>query len=216
MKKVLAIIIAALMLASTLCSCGDGNSADPTSTAASTADAQDKKSETTPYPDLTRKLEVAATEPRYLVSAPDGWKFERHGIGLSLYDKDYKKYSIVVASASALDDSPLEQAFTNLYNHNFNYLLDDNYQAEYADFALETTEVKLNDGTPALRFEGNQSADEYGTKLSFPVYGYGFICDGMPFIIASVVMDESEADSAKQAEMKGYVDEMINTVHVQQ
>lgn len=44
MKKVLAIIIAALMLASTFCSCGESNSADPTGTAASTADAKDKNS----------------------------------------------------------------------------------------------------------------------------------------------------------------------------
>lgn len=45
MKKVLTIILAALMPASTLCICGDGNSADPTSKAsASTADAKDKNS----------------------------------------------------------------------------------------------------------------------------------------------------------------------------
>lgn len=44
MKKVLAIIIAALMPVSTLCGCGDSNSADPTSTAASTSDAKDKNS----------------------------------------------------------------------------------------------------------------------------------------------------------------------------
>lgn len=44
MKKVLTIILAVLMLASTLCSCGDGNSADLTSTAASTSDAKGKNS----------------------------------------------------------------------------------------------------------------------------------------------------------------------------
>lgn len=45
MKKVLKIILAVLIPASTLCSCGDGNSADLTSEAsASTSDAKGKNS----------------------------------------------------------------------------------------------------------------------------------------------------------------------------
>ena len=40
--------------------------------------------------------------------------------------------------------------------------------------------------------------------------------DGVPFIIAYIVMDESAADDAKRAEMKDYVDEMVNTVRAAQ
>lgn len=72
------------------------------------------------------------------------------------------------------------------------------------------------DGTPALLFEDVQPADDYGTELNCPVYGYGFSHDGVPFIVAYIVMDEAAADDTKRAEMKGYVDEMVNTVRAAQ
>lgn len=72
------------------------------------------------------------------------------------------------------------------------------------------------DGTPALLFEDVQPADDYGTELNCPVYGYGFSHDGVPFIVAYIVMDEAAADDAKRADMKGYVDEMVNTVRAAQ
>lgn len=72
------------------------------------------------------------------------------------------------------------------------------------------------DGTPTLLFEDVQPADDYGTELNCPVYGYGFSHDGVPFIVAYIVMDEAAADDAKRAEMKGYVDEMVNTVRAAQ
>lgn len=65
-------------------------------------------------------------------------------------------------------------------------------------------------------FEDVQPADDYGTELNCPVYGYGFSHDGVPFIVAYIVMDEAAADDAKRAEMKGYVDEMVNTVRAAQ
>lgn len=72
------------------------------------------------------------------------------------------------------------------------------------------------DGTPALLFEDVQPADDYGTELNCPVYGYGSSHDGVPFIVAYIVMDEAAADDPKRAEMKGYVDEMVNTVRTAQ
>lgn len=47
-------------------------------------------------------------------------------------------------------------------------------------------------------------------------YGYSFSHDGVPFIVAYIVVYESAADSAKRTEMKGYVDDMINTVRTAQ
>lgn len=46
-------------------------------------------------------------------------------------------------------------------------------------------------------------------------YGCGFSHDGVPFIVAYIVM-EAAADETKCAEMKGYVDEMVNTVRAAQ
>ena len=39
----------------------------------------------------------------------------------------------------------------------------------------------LTDGSPALLFEDVQPADDYGTELNCPIYGYGFSHDGVPF-----------------------------------
>lgn len=82
--------------------------------------------------------------------------------------------------------------------------------------AAVDTATTLKDGSPALLFEDVQPADDYGTKMSCPVYGYSFSHDGVPFIVAYIVVNESAADSAKRTEMKGYVDDMINTVRTAQ
>lgn len=81
-----------------------------------------------------------------------------------------------------------------------------NYRAKYAQFIPESTEVKLADGSDALLFNDIQPADDYGTGLNCPVYGYGLSCDSVPFIVAYIVMDESAVDDAKCTEMKGYVE----------
>lgn len=114
------------------------------------------------------------------------------------------------------EETPLEEAFSALYTDTFNGILIQNYRAKYAQDVPETTQVKLADGSPALLFNATQTADDYGTALSCPIYGYGFSHDGVPFIVAYIVMNESAADSAKRAEMKGYVDEMANTVRTVQ
>ena len=103
-----------------------------------------------------------------------------------------------------------------MYNDTFNGILMQNYCAKYAQFTPESTGAKLADGSDALLFSGIQPADDYGTELSCPVYGYGLSCDGVPFIVAYIVMDESAVDDAKCAEMKEYVDEMVNAIRVAQ
>lgn len=51
--------------------------------------------------------------------------------------------------------------------------------------------------------------------LTAALCGCGFSHDGVPFIVAYIVM-EAAADETKCAEMKGYVDEMVNTVRAAQ
>ena len=159
--------------------------------------------------------EIAATDPHYIIATPD-WTAEGYGCGFALNEKANKNYAIVAACGSEAVETPLKQAFTALYNDTFNGILMQNYRAKYAEFALDTTDATLADGSAALHFSGIQSADDYGTALNCPIYGYAFSHDGVPFIVAYIVMDESAADDAKQTEMKGYVDEMINTVRTAQ
>ena len=127
-----------------------------------------------------------------------------------------KDNAIVAVCGYGVGDTPLADAFAALYNDGFQGILMQNYRAKYAELTPASTETTLADGTPALRFEDVQPADDYGTGLNCPVYGYGFLVGDVPFIVAYIVMDEAAADDAKCAEMKGYVDEMVNTVRAAQ
>ncbi len=221
MKRILTLIFAALMLATVLCGCG--KNADPNTpdrdNSVSTSDKGEKDGENEKGGNtdvsLPNTYELAATDPHYTIAVP-AWSAEGYGYGFSLNEKGNKKYAIVVACGSDAEEEPLEDAFSALYNDTFNAILMRNYRAKYEEIPPKTDKVTLANGSPALRFQDVQPADDYGTKLSCPVYGYGFFHDGVPFIVAYIVMDETAADDAKQAEMKGYVDAMVNTVRTAQ
>ena len=156
-------------------------------------------------------FEIAATDPHYTIATPD-WTAESFGCGFALNEKGNKNYAIVAACGSEAVETPLKEALTALYNDTFNGILMQNYRTKYAEFALVTTDATMADGSAAQCFSGTQTADDYGAALNCHIYGYAFRHDGMPFIVAYIVMDESADDDAKQTEVKGYVDEMINTV----
>ncbi len=208
--------LAVLMLATALCGCG-GDSASGSSSKdspASTASAEKSDSKTTADTSLPKTYEIAATDPHYIIATPD-WQAEGYGRGFALNEKGNKNYAIVVACGYSAEGT-LEEAFSTVYNDTFNGILMQNYRAKYAEFTPETTEVKLANGSSALRFSGIQPADDYGTELNCPVYGYGFNYDGVPLIVAYIVMDEAAANNAKRDEMKDYVDEMVNTLRAAQ
>ena len=226
MKRILSFILAGLMMAAVLCGCKKNektNSGDSESQKSETKESDAQKSENTDAgnnngedgDDVSSSLpalyEITETDPHYLISIPE-WHAENYGCGFALTESGNNKYAIVAAYDYSAEEAPLKDAFSALYNDNFNGVLMQNYRAKYAQLELETTETKLADGSAALLFEGVQKAEDYGTELSCPIYGYGFSHDGVPFIMAYIVMDESAADDAKRDEMKYYVDEMVNTV----
>ena len=223
MKRFFAFLLAVLMLATALCGCGS----DPTpansdnDTPVSTPDDSEAggKNESTGnavvITGLPATYEIAATDPHYIIATPD-WRAEGYGCGFALNENGSKDYAIVVACGYGATEDPLAEAFSALYNDTFNGILMQNYRAKYAEFTPATTGVTLADGSSALRFEDVQPADDYGTELNCPIYGYGFTHDGVPFIVACIVMNEAAVDDAKLTEMKGYVDEMVNTVRAAQ
>ena len=222
-KRILALIMAVIMFAAVLCGCGNeaSGAASDNGNLVSATDSGNtgSKNKNGGSTDVSGKLsgtyEIAATDPHYIIFTPD-WRAEGYGRGFALNEKGNKNYAIVAACGDGSSSDPLNESCEALYNDDFIGILMQNYRAKYAEFALETAEVKLSNGSTALRFSGIQPADDYGTELNCPVYGYGFYHDGVPFIIAYIVMDESAADDAKRAEMKDYVDEMVNTVRAAQ
>lgn len=123
---------------------------------------------------------------------------------------------VVVACGYLAEGDSLEEAFSALYTDGYKGILMQNYCAKYDATTPTTTEVTLADGTAALLLEDIQHADGYDTELNCPVYGYGFIYNGAPFIVSYIVMVEAAVDDAKRTEMQGYVDEMVNTVRAAQ
>lgn len=213
MKRIWALILVMLLAVTALCGCGNtGDTPNDNKNVSATNNAADNKvGGTVEYADLPDTYEIAATEPHYIFSVPD-WRAEGYGYGFALNEKGNKKYAIVTACDDSMAEESLNEAFQVLYNDTFNSILVQNYRAKYAEFTPETTEVTLKDGTSALLFNGVQPADDYGTEMNCPVYGYGFMYNGVTFIVAYIVIDESSADDAKRSQMKGYVDEMVNTV----
>lgn len=225
MKKLLALTLAVLTLTAALCGCG--NTAAPgtsdSDTPVSTPDSGNSdeaggtgnSSGAVVTTSLPGTFEIAATDPHYIIATPD-WHAESYGCGFALTENGSNSYAIVAACGYGTEEGSLEEVFSALYNDTFNGILMQNYRAKYAAFTPAYTEVMLTDGSPALLFEDVQPADDYGTELNCPVYGYGFSHDGVPFIVAYIVMDEAAADDATCAEMKGYVDEMVSTVRAAQ
>ena len=221
MKRITVFILVLLMVTTALSGCGNGTaSGTPNNSGVSASDAGEnsEKSEEGSKTDMSSSLsetyEIAATDPHYIVSIPD-WHAEGYGRGFALTEKE-NSYAIVVACGYAEEGASLKGAFSTVYNDTFNGILMQNYRAKYTQFTPKSTEAKLADGSDALLFSGIQPADDYGTELSCPVYGYGLSCDGVPFIVAYIVMDGSAVDDAKCAEIKEYVDEMVNTIRVAQ
>lgn len=222
MKRILAFLLAALLTAA-LCGCGSApapsssKSDSPASAPAGsgTDSSSVSSSQAVVITSLPGTYEIAATDPHYFIDIPD-WQAEDYGLGFALNENGSKDYAIVVACGYSVGGTPLADAFPALYNDGFHGILMQNYRAKYAELTPASTETTLADGSPALRFEDVQPADDYGTELNCPVYGYGFLMGDVPFIVAYIVMDEAAADDAKRAEMKGYVDEMVNTVRAAQ
>lgn len=219
MKKILALILAIMLILSALCGCSDKSTGDGGSKGDSVAttdpspesDAGGKNEQKT-YTDLPETEQIGLA-PLY-VNGPS----LRLDYGENFFTLESKNYFIVaVTDNEQHPDESIDDAFSAFYNEELTSVL--KYQIEratYDDFTPEKTErVTLSCGAEALKFEGTQTADDYGTARSFPVYGYAFFYNDYPIIMLSIVTDiehKDQPDDAKRVEMNNYVDEMVQTI----
>ena len=219
MKKILALILTAVLMTSALCGCGNNatpknNPDDTGSNSDNVTPGQDEKPDSSDstyktYSDLPDAKQIGAYP--LFVNIPS-WRTEDWGYGF--VSAEANGYAIVVATDSETHpDESIDDTFPVIYNDNLKGILMQFYHAKYDDFTPEITErVTLASGVEALKFEGRHPVNDYGTENTFPVYGYAFSYNDYPIVVLSIVVDESNTDDAKCAEMNNYVDEIVQTI----
>lgn len=235
MKKLPVLLLLSMFTLGSLCGCGS-ESAD-TSDAASpdtpsqevqtddSAESQDTDNEKSSgaeyltYDDLTREQRLAVDIDHYIVvSLPipcegTGNGFTTHGYISTNY------YYVAVCGSEIMPDADLEESFLELLNrdgnHGYHSTLNMASHGDYDEMTPEMEYVTLDTGAEAIRFTGIQHKDDYGTPYDCVVYGYATMCNDIPVIVSYLIEDEDSVDEATKTELKHFVDEMINTVHLE-
>lgn len=214
MKRMIALALATLLVMSLLSGCGDNTTADDSTTTAAPEQTEATGELGAPdynvYDELS-KVKQLSVHPIYLnipAIRTEDW-------GYSFVISDSLDYAIVVTTdTDAHPGESIDDIFPTLFNGDQKGVLMQFYRADYADFEPEnTTHLTLVSGNEALRFEGVQTADDYGTAVSFDVFGYAFMFNDYPVIVSVLSKD---TDDAKVDELIRYVDEMVQTVRTEQ
>lgn len=220
MKRFLALFLALLCIAVTVCGCGDKDKSPSNSKAdgnvvVNSGDSDEDKSSTDykTYDDLPRSERLGTTD--MMINTFD-CRTESYGFGFSTSDS--LDYAVVAASSEYPEEGlSIDDSFADFYDGDYQTILKQFNRATYADYVPEITDrVTLACGAEAVKFEGIQEYDDYGTVGSYHVYGYGFVYNGYT-VIASYIANaaEGKVDDAKKAELAGYVDEMIHTIRTE-
>lgn len=98
-----------------------------------------------------------------------------------------------------MPDTNLEKAFLTLLN---------------GEMTPNMEYVTLDSGREAIKFEGIQSQDDYGTYRDCPVYGHAVMCEDVPVIVSYIIINADNVDEDTQMEMVHVVDEMVNTIRM--
>lgn len=231
MERILAKRIAALVLAVTcmfsVCSCGGNTGKDVSGASSSSSTISDKKDEndqpakeTQPeestvkeveykkFDDFTRTQRVAYFDvyfdvPVYVETGAYGF--------ISQTSQDYA--IIVSSSREARSDMSVDTDFADVMNDTFHRNVRRYSDLECEDYTPDTTDtVMLPCGAEAVRFEGIQPADKYGTHKECYLYGYSFVFNDILLIVNYIVFDDSAVDDATRTELADYVDRMVQTV----
>lgn len=210
-------------MAVTVCGCGDGDKTSSNSksngqnvTDTDNGDDADENKASTDYKtydDLPRSERIGTTD--MFISTFD-CRTESYGFGFSTSDS--LDYAVIVACTEYPEEGvTIDDNFANFYDGDYQSFIRQFDKATYADYVPEITDrVTLACGAEAVKFEGIQEYDDYGTAGAYYVYGYGFVYNDYTMIVSYVADNEDGVvDDAKKAELAGYVDEMIHTIRTE-
>lgn len=211
-------------MAVTVCGCGDGDKTSSNSKSdgqnvtntddGDDADNTDDDKASTDYKtfdDLPNSERIGTTD--MFISTFDA-PTESYGFGFS--NTDSFNYAVMFASTEYPEEgASIDDTFADFYDEDYQIYLRQFNKATYADYVPEITDrVTLACGAEAIKFEGKQEFDEYGTPGSYDVYGYAFVYNGYTMIVSYAAQND-KVDDAKKAELAGYVDEMIHTIRTE-
>lgn len=229
-KRILALVLA-VSCVFTLCSCGGRKGGDASGASNSISAASDEKSPSDEggksdksdkkkekdvtyktFDDFTRTQRVAAYDiyfdvPVYVETCYRGF--------ISHNSRDYA--ILVASSKEAQPGISVENDFAEFKNDSFHGIIQDfnNYRCE--DYTPDTIDtVTLPCGAEAIKFEGIQPAEFYGTQKEYYIYGYSFVFNDVLLIVSYIVFNDSEVDDATRAELTDYVDRMVQTVRTEE
>lgn len=232
MERILAKRIAALVLAVTcmfsVCSCGgntDKDVAGASSSSGTKSDERDKNDQTAKenqseestakevayktFDDFTGTERVAAYDI-YLDTPLCAMESDYCGF-VSHNSQDYA--IIVTSSKESRPDLSVENDFADVMNTSFHSCVNNFNHLKCEDYTPETIDtVTLPCGAEAIKFEGIQPANMYGTPKECYVYGYSFVFNDVLLIVSYIVFKDSEVDDATRAKVADIVDRMVQTV----
>lgn len=232
MERILAKRIVALVLAVTcmfsVCSCGGNTDKDVSGASSSSSTISDKKDENDQPAKETQSEESTAKEVAYKTF--DDFTGTERVAAYDIYldtplcamESDYcgfvshnsQDYAIIVTSSKeSRPDLSVENDFADVMNTSFHSCVNNFNHLKCEDYTPETIDtVTLPCGAEAIKFEGIQPANMYGTPKECYVYGYSFVFNDVLLIVSYIVFKDSEVDDATRAKVADIVDRMVQTV----
>lgn len=215
MKRILALVLAISCIL-IVCSCGDNKGKDVSDVSGNPSAGSDKNGQSDvtykTFDDLTRTQRVAAYDLYFDVPV-----YVETSCGCGFISHTSRDYAIIVASShEAQPDISVENDFADVMNSSYHSIVRDFNNFKCEDYTPDTIDtVTLPCGAEAIKFEGIQPADIYGTPEECYLYGYSFVFHDVLVIVSYIVFEDSAVDDATRAELANYIDEMVQTVRTE-
>ena len=211
MKRILALVLAISCIL-VVCGCGDNEGKDVSDVSGNPSGENGQSNVTyKTFDDLTRTQRV----PNFDIYLDIPLYVETGGHGF--VSQTSRDYAIVVAcSREARSDISVDDDFADVMNDTYHNLVNSFNDFKCEDYTPDTIDtVTLPCGAEAIKFEGIQPADCWGTPKECYLYGYSFVFNDVLIIVSYIVFNDSAVDDATRAELANYIDEMVQTVRTE-
>lgn len=167
---------------------------------------ENNKESVSKYADLNMNRKIGVIDDAW-VSLPS-WREDGSETCTVVENLNY--YILAVISK---EDYSFEELFNNEVKSSLKHFVD---KGTYEDFVPDNkSEVTLDNGIKAVKFDGVLSMDSYGDTYNYPTYGYYFKYNDYPVMVMSVETEKGGKDLNSEDERNKtnkYVDEIVETI----